>query len=87
MKLWSPLAALVLPLLTYGATQTWTIANSQIRRTLAFDEASGLFTQQLSDLTTHADFIAPGKLRSSRLRNSRLNATDARIAEQVLTFH
>ncbi len=62
MKVWSPLAALILPLLSHSASQTWTIGNDQITRTLAFSEASGLYTQQLSDLTTHSDFIEPGKL-------------------------
>ncbi|HEX4230324.1 MAG TPA: alpha-galactosidase [Bryobacteraceae bacterium] len=63
MKAWFPAAALLAPLLTYGASQTWTISNGEIERTLAFNDTSGLFTQQLSDLTTHTDFIVPGKLR------------------------
>ena len=63
MRVWIPVAALIAAFLTYGAPQTWTIGNGQIQRTLAFSDTAGLFTQQLSELTTHADFIEPGKLR------------------------
>jgi len=59
------LTPLILPLLTYGAAQTWTIGNDQIKRVLAFSESSGFYTQQLSDLTTRTDFVEPEKLRLS----------------------
>jgi alpha-galactosidase len=42
--------------------RTWTIGNGSIRRTVAFRPKSGLFTQQFSDLTTHAEFILPGSV-------------------------
>ena len=40
--------------------KTWTIGNDLIKRTLAFKPQTGLFTQQFSDLSTHAEFILPG---------------------------
>ncbi len=43
-----------------AAAKTWTIGNDRIGRTLAFDPKTGLFTQQLSDLSTHTDYIQPG---------------------------
>ena len=45
-----------------AAAKTWTIGNDRIGRTLAFDPKTGLFTQQLSDLSTHTDYIQPGKI-------------------------
>ncbi len=45
------------------ASQTWTIGNELIKRTIAFHPNAGLFTQQFSNLSTHADFTAPGKMR------------------------
>ncbi len=47
-----------------AAAKTWTIGNDRIGRTLAFQSKTGLFTQQFSDLATHADFILPGKVKS-----------------------
>ncbi len=61
MKLYLVLAVLIFPLVT-SAAQTWTIGDDQIERTVTFN-ASGLYTQKFSDLITHTDFIAPGKLR------------------------
>ncbi len=49
----------MLPLLAVAAPQSWTIANGQISRTITFDQARGLHTSRLSDLSTHADFITP----------------------------
>jgi alpha-galactosidase len=40
--------------------KTWTIANDLIRRTLIFKPKTGLFTQEFSDLSTHAEFMLPG---------------------------
>ncbi|HEV2486243.1 MAG TPA: alpha-galactosidase [Terracidiphilus sp.] len=45
------------------AIQTWTIGNGLIKRTIAFLPRTGLFTQQFSNLSTHADFTVPGKMR------------------------
>src|ERR1035441_1428326 len=45
------------------ASQTWTIGNELIKRTIAFHPNAGLFTKQFSNLSTHADFTAPGKMR------------------------
>ena len=45
------------------ASQTWTIGNELIKRTIAFQPSAGLFTQQFSNLSTHAEFTAPGKMR------------------------
>jgi len=42
-------------------SQSWTIGNAQIERTITFDAASGLVTTRLADLTTNTDFISPGK--------------------------
>jgi hypothetical protein len=56
------LAAVVLLFSASGAVcQSWTIGNDQIERTVTFDSASGLVTQRLTDLTTHAEFIPPVK--------------------------
>jgi len=48
-----------------AAAKTWTIGNDRIGRTLAFQPKTGLFTQQLTDLSTHAEFILPGKIITS----------------------
>jgi len=45
------------------ADRTWTIGNEQLKRTLAFKAKTGLYTQQLSDLETHADYILPATMR------------------------
>jgi alpha-galactosidase len=60
---WS--AGAMLLLISHAAAQTWTLANGQISRTVTFTAAQGLFTEKLSDLETHADFILPGQLRLS----------------------
>src|SRR5947209_2001983 len=57
------IAGFILPLISHAAPQTWTIANDQISRTMTFTPAQGLYTERLSDLATHADFILPDKLR------------------------
>jgi alpha-galactosidase len=54
--------AIVLSLLTTSAFgQSWTIGNDRIERRVTFDPASGLVTQRLTDLSTHTEFIPPGK--------------------------
>jgi alpha-galactosidase len=42
-------------------SQTWTIGNDRIARTIAFLPKKGLFTRQFSCASTHADFIVPEK--------------------------
>jgi alpha-galactosidase len=39
-------------------SQSWTIGNAQIERTITFDAAAGLVTTRLADLTTHTDFLS-----------------------------
>jgi alpha-galactosidase len=57
------LAAIVLWLSASGALcQSWTIGNDRIERTITFDSSSGLLTQRLADLTTHTEYISPGKV-------------------------
>ena len=63
MRFWSIVPAAILPLVSFAAPRTWTIGNGEIARTLTFSETSGLYTERLSDLRTHTDFIAPGALR------------------------
>jgi alpha-galactosidase len=53
----------MLPIVVSAATQTWTIGNDQIRRTIVFSDSSGLSTDGLSDLITHFEFIKPGESR------------------------
>ncbi|GAC1667767.1 MAG: hypothetical protein NVS9B4_23640 [Candidatus Acidiferrum sp.] len=63
MKVFSLLAALFLPVISFAAPQSWTIGNLEIKRTITFSETSGLVTEQLSDLRTHTDFILAKKPR------------------------
>ena len=49
-------AVMMLPFIGPAAAQTWTIGNGEVERTLVFDR-TGLFTERLSDLKTHVDFI------------------------------
>jgi alpha-galactosidase len=65
MRFLCRITGVLLPLVAHAASQTWTLANSQISRTVTFTSAQGLFTERLSDVATHADFILPGKLRLS----------------------
>ncbi len=50
--------------------QTWTIGNDLVKRIVTFRLAepllSGLFTQQLSDVSTNLDFILRGQINSGR---------------------
>ena len=46
-----------------AGVQTWIIGNDWIKRTVRFKPGGGLFTSGLSDLATHAEFIASGNLR------------------------
>lgn len=48
-----------------AAENTWTIGNDRMRRTQDFDPHLGLYTRQLSDLVTRADFIPPSKVPGS----------------------
>jgi alpha-galactosidase len=48
-----------------GGVESWTIGNDLLARTVTFQPRAGLFTQQLSDLSTHVDFIQPEKIRMS----------------------
>jgi alpha-galactosidase len=45
-----------------GPVKTWVIGNDKIKRILAFHPETGLLTEQWTDLSTHVDFIAPGKI-------------------------
>jgi alpha-galactosidase len=66
MKFHSLLFATLLPLASYAAPQKWTISNNEISGTVTFSETSGLSTEQLSDLRTHAEFILPEESGSKR---------------------
>jgi alpha-galactosidase len=44
---------------SYGLSQSWTIGNDHIERTLRFDPATGLATERFTDLESHRDFISP----------------------------
>ena len=44
-----------------GGGQSWTIGNELIERVVTFESGAGLFTERLSGLRTHAEFIAAGK--------------------------
>ena len=59
--MWTLISALIVPLVSYAAPQTWTIGNDEIKRSMSFSEASGLLTEQLSDLRTHTDFVLHSK--------------------------
>jgi hypothetical protein len=66
MRMWILISVLILPLVSYAAPQTWIIGNDEIKREMSFSEASGLVTEQLSDLRTHTDFILPSKPHDKR---------------------
>lgn len=59
-------AALVTPISLYAASHSWTIGNDQIKRVVTFSENTGLYTGQLSDLATHADYVKPDDLLLAR---------------------
>ncbi len=40
--------------------KSWVIGNEEIARTIVFQPGKGLYTERLSDLSTHADYIVPG---------------------------
>ena len=65
MRFWLLVSSLVLPIVCSGTPQTWTIGNSEVTRTIRFSEATGLYTEQLSDLRTHTDYIRKPKPGSS----------------------
>ncbi len=66
MKFCPLLFAMILPVASYAAPQKWTIGNGEISRTVTFSETSGLSTEQIADLRTHAEFILPEKRSSGR---------------------
>jgi alpha-galactosidase len=43
--------------------QTRVLSNGYIQRTVTFGPKGGLYTERLSDLKTHVDYISPGTLR------------------------
>src|ERR1035441_4523738 len=45
------------------ASQTWTIGNELIKRTIAFQPSAGLFTQQFSNPSTDRKSVVEGKMR------------------------
>jgi alpha-galactosidase len=57
--------SLVLPILSSATPQTWTIGNSDVSRTMKFTDATGIATEQLSDLKTHTDYILQPKRESN----------------------
>jgi hypothetical protein len=65
----SCLAKALYRLATAGAAdggQSWTIGNKQIRRKIAYEAKTEVFTEQFSDLLAHAEFVVPGKMRRSQ---------------------
>jgi alpha-galactosidase len=46
-------------------SQSWTIGNDQIARTLTYEPSVGLYTEKLSDVSTHTDLISLTKAPSS----------------------
>ena len=46
--------------------ETWTIGNGMMTRTLVFQPKTGLYTRQLSDLSTHVGLIRPSEPRLGR---------------------
>jgi alpha-galactosidase len=42
-----------------GFSQSWTIGNDSIERSVMFDAAQGLVTERLTDLVSHREFISP----------------------------
>ena len=52
------------PLISFAQaneSKSWTIGNDHIKRVITFQSGKGLFTTQLSALSTNTDFIAPGQ--------------------------
>ena len=52
------------PLISFAQaneSKSWTIGNDRIKRVITFQSGKGLFTTQLSALSTNTDFIAPGQ--------------------------
>ena len=54
--------SMMLPFVSLAADHRWTIGNGEVERTLVFG-SSGLFTERLSDVKTHTDYIQPDKIR------------------------
>lgn len=61
--------------------QRWTIGNEQIERVVVFTPGVGLYTEELTDKTTGATFIVPGKLRKDMAIEFSFNAMARRIVE------
>jgi alpha-galactosidase len=81
------LAGLVLLLLASSAlSQSWTIGSDQIERKITFDPVSGLVTDRLTDLTTHTDFILPGKPGRSSAPEFSFNCNGQTLTGASSTF-
>src|SRR5208283_30469 len=76
MRFCSLFFALILPFASFSAPQKWTIGNGEISRTVTFSETSGLFTEHLSDLKTHVEFILPEKSGSGRASEFSFDCND-----------
>lgn len=59
-------AALLTPFSGSAEPSSWTIGNDQVKRVIAFSDSTGLYTNELSDLITHADYVKPDDLLLSR---------------------
>ena len=46
--------------------KSWVIGNEEIARTIVFQPGKGLYTERLSDLSTHADYIVPGAIHMDK---------------------
>lgn len=49
----------------HAAASSWTVGNDRVRRTQTFHPRIGLYTEQFSDLSTHAEFISAGKIHTN----------------------
>lgn len=63
-----------------GAADSWTIGNDRIERKVTFHSKTGLFTEQMSDLSTHTDLIVPGKIPMNMAREFAFHCNDQRCA-------
>jgi alpha-galactosidase len=57
-KIWCLPGAALLLAASCAFSQSWTIGNQQIERSLRFDDTSGLVTERLTDLVSHKDYIS-----------------------------
>lgn len=63
-----------------SAVDSWTIGNDRIERKVTFRPKTGLFTEQMSDLSTHADYIVPGKIPINMAREFAFQCNGQRCA-------